>query len=65
MKKEECYYCKKTLEKDEIALCKKLLGKKIKQYFCVDHLADVLDSDVDTLTAKIEQFKEEGCTLFL
>ena len=53
------------LEKDDVALCKKLLGKKIKQYFCRRHLAEVLDTDIDTLTEKIEQFKEEGCTLFI
>ncbi len=62
---KECYYCKKELLKDDEALCKKMLGKKIKQFFCREHLAEVLDTDVETLTEKIEQFKEEGCTLFL
>ena len=62
---EKCYYCDTELEKDDVALCKKLLGKKIKQYFCREHLAEALDTDVDTLTEKIEQFKEEGCTLFI
>ena len=47
---EECYYCKLVLSKDDKALCKKLLGRKIKQYFCREHLAEVLDTDVDTLT---------------
>ena len=47
---EKCYYCDTELEKDDVALCKKLLGKKIKQYFCREHLAEVLDTDVDTLT---------------
>ncbi len=46
---EKCYYCDTELEKDDVALCKKLLGKKIKQYFCREHLAEVLDTDVDTL----------------
>ncbi len=62
---EKCYYCDTELKKDDVALCKKLLGKKIKQYFCQEHLAEVLDTDVDILTEKIEQFKEEGCTLFI
>lgn len=61
----ECYYCKKVLSKDDKALCKKLLGKRIKQFFCREHLAEVLDTDIDTLAAKVKQFKEEGCTLFL
>lgn len=62
---EECYYCKTTMSKDDKALCKKLLGKNIKQFFCRKHLAEVLDTDVETLNEKVEQFKEEGCTLFL
>ena len=53
------------LSKDDVALCKKMLGKKIKQFFCREHLAELLDTDVETLTEKVEQFKEEGCTLFL
>ncbi len=62
---EKCYCCQKELSKDDIGLCKKLLGKKIKQFFCREHLAEILDTDVEVLTEKIEQFKEEGCTLFL
>ena len=62
---EKCYYCHKELSKDDIGLCKKLLGKKIKQFFFIYHLAEVLGTDVETLTQKIEQFKEEGCSLFL
>ena len=62
---EKCFYCNQELSKDDTALCKKLLGKKIKQFFCREHLAELLDTDVDALTEKIEQFKEEGCTLFL
>lgn len=62
---KKCFNCDAELSKDDIALCKKMLGKKIKQFFCREHLAEVLDTDVDTLTEKVEQFKEEGCTLFL
>ena len=62
---EKCYYCDMELSKDDVGLCKKLLGKKIKQFFCRAHLAQVIDIDVETLTEKVEQFKEEGCTLFL
>lgn len=62
---EVCFKCNVELAKDDTALCKKMLGKKIKQFFCREHLAEVLDTDVDSLTEKVEQFKEEGCTLFL
>lgn len=62
---EFCYVCKCKMEKDDVALCKKLLGRKTRQFFCRTHLADFLETDVESLTLKVEQFKEEGCTLFL
>lgn len=61
----ECSSCrKKPLSKDEVGICKKLLGKRIKTYFCLDCLASYLDTTVDDLLEKIEEFKEEGCKLF-
>ena len=60
-----CTMCNKELEKDEIALCKKLLGRKTKQFLCIDCLSEYLNTDQDLLLQKIEQFKDEGCTLFL
>lgn len=62
---EHCYYCNAELTKDDKALCKKLLGRKIKQFFCREHLAEILGTDEETLTEKVKQFKEEGCTLFV
>ena len=62
---EKCYICKCELKKDDIVLCKKLLGKNTKQFFCKEHLAEVLDVDEETLYEKLQQFKDEGCTLFL
>ena len=62
---EKCFKCDCELSKDDVALCKKMLGKKIKQFFCREHLAEILDTDVETLDDKVKQFKEEGCTLFL
>ena len=50
----ECSSCrKKPLSKDEVGICKKL-----------DCLASYLDTTVDDLVEKIEEFKEEGCKLF-
>lgn len=61
----ECSSCrKKPLSKDEIGICKKLLGNSKKTYFCLDCLASYLDTTVDDLLEKIEEFKEEGCKLF-
>ena len=60
-----CTNCSKNLIKDEIELRKKMLGKNTKQYLCLDCLSDYLNTDKEILWEKIEQFKEEGCTLFV
>ena len=62
---KECLACgKKQLAKDTIGINKKLLGKDIKTFYCMDCLADYLGCTVEDLQEKIEEFKEEGCTLF-
>jgi len=64
-KKTICTICNEvTLTKNEIGLCKKLLGNKIENYFCIGCLADYLDTTIEDLNAKIEDFKEQGCVLF-
>lgn len=65
MKKIMCEVCDSILTKEEIALNKKLISKNTKQFMCLDCLAKFLDTSVDCLKEKIEEFKEEGCTLFL
>lgn len=61
----ECIICgKKGLDKNTIGINKKLLGKDIKNYYCMDCLADYLECTVEDLQDKIEEFKDEGCTLF-
>lgn len=63
--KYECLACgKNELNKDTIGINKKMLGKGIKTYYCMDCLADYLGCTVDDLLEKIEEFKDEGCTLF-
>lgn len=60
-----CVSCgKPDIEKDEIGINIKLLGKQIENYYCLECLADYLEVSVDELLAKIEEFKEEGCELF-
>ena len=65
MKKICCERCMAEIDKDVIALNKKLISKHMKEFFCMNCLADYLDTNVEALSDKIEQFKEEGCTLFL
>lgn len=61
----ECLACrKKSLDKDTIGINKKLIGKHVKTYYCMDCLADFLGCTVEDLLEKIEEFKEEGCELF-
>ena len=63
--KIECVMCSKSnLDKDTVGINKKLLGREIVNYYCMDCLADYLGCTVEELIEKIEEFKEEGCTLF-
>jgi len=64
--KQECVACgKHELDKETIGINIKLLGKDITKYYCMDCLADYLGCTVDDLLEKIEEFKAEGCKLFL
>lgn len=60
-----CCICGKTpLNREEIGLTKKLLNKEAKQFYCLDCLAEYLEVEPEFLLAKVEEFKEQGCTLF-
>lgn len=65
MKTINCIACfKENLSKDTIGINKKLLGRSIDSYYCMDCLADFLDTTIEELEDKIEEFKDEGCDLF-
>lgn len=60
-----CYVCGKSpLSKDEIGLTKKLISKDTNIFYCLNCLADYFEVTSEELENKIEEFKEEGCTLF-
>jgi hypothetical protein len=61
----KCCLCESKLDKTAINLNKKLLGRKFTKFFCIDCLAAHIDISAEDLYAKIEEFKEQGCTLFL
>ena len=63
--KKICAACEKHLTKDEVALSNKMLGRKTKELYCVDCLAELLDCERDDLEIKIMEFKEQGCALFM
>jgi len=61
----KCYVCgKENLSKNEIGLVKKMVDKKSRIFYCLPCLAEYFEVTEDELIAKIEEFKEEGCTLF-
>ena len=66
IKASPCISCgKKVLSKDEVGINLKLIGEDTENFYCLDCLASVLDVGVQDILDKIEEFKEEGCTLFL
>ena len=65
MKEKCCYLCgKEALNKNEIGLTKKLLDENTKRFYCLDCLAEYLEVATEFLLDKIEEFKEQDCTLF-
>ena len=62
----DCVICgKEKLDKDTIGINKKLLGESIENFYCMDCLAEYLGCTVQALLDKIEEFKEDGCKLFM
>jgi biotin operon repressor len=65
MEAKKCYVCGESpLTKDEVGLAKKMFDKKTTVFYCLPCLAEYLEVTEDELLAKIEEFKDEGCTLF-
>jgi hypothetical protein len=65
MEKKNCYGCgKEALNRTAIALNKKLLGRKITRFYCLNCLAEHLEATLDELLSRAEEFKVQGCKLF-
>lgn len=60
----KCSVCERILDKNAVGLNRKLLDKNLSR-FCIDCLAAHIDVSVEHLYAKISEFKDQGCTLFL
>ncbi|MBU3188741.1 hypothetical protein K9O30_06145 [Clostridium bowmanii] len=61
---KKCFACNSIIVKDIVALNKKVLGRNIEKFFCLACLADYLEITPDELLESIQQFKEQGCSLF-
>ncbi len=64
-KKEYCIDCSRQLTKDEIALNRKLISLDMTEFRCLDCLSVSFECEVEDLKIKIDEFKEQGCTLFI
>lgn len=64
-RREECVACgKRGLSRNEIGICKKMLGRSIARFYCLDCLAAFLECEPQDLLERIEAFKADGCVLF-
>lgn len=63
-KQIRCHLCNAELNRNIIGLNKKLCGRNMTPFYCINCLADYLEVTADELFEKIEEFKAQGCTLF-
>ncbi|HQA59098.1 MAG TPA: hypothetical protein PK033_14660 [Acetivibrio sp.] len=65
MKTRNCYVCGIAInDKDHIGLNRKLLGRKVERFYCIDCLAEYFEVTTEELLDRIEEFKAQGCSLF-
>ena len=60
-----CVKCGASVSQNEIGLTKKLISRDTKAYYCLSCLAEKFDVTEARLIEKIEQFKKNGCMLFV
>lgn len=60
-----CEECGKALTFNEVGACKKFVNRGSTRFLCKTCLAAKLDVTVEEIDRKIEQFKAQGCTLFV
>ena len=64
MKQVKCKQCGIILDSNIYALNRKLFGRAVKEAICISCMADYFSCDTEDLLTKIEELKEQGCTLF-
>ena len=62
---KRCCNCGREItSRNIIGLNKKLLDEGTKVFYCLDCLAEYMETDTELLMEKIKEFKEQGCKLF-
>ena len=64
MKTGQCRQCGHPITADEIALCQKLLGMQLGQFYCLSCLARELNVEAPQLRRFMEHLKAVGCGYF-
>lgn len=60
-----CMQCGSRLSYNEIGAHKKFVNRGSREFLCMQCLAKKLDVTVEDINRKIEEFKLQGCTLFV
>lgn len=60
-----CMHCGRPLTHDEIAIYRKMVSRAAKEYMCKTCLAQYFDVDESKIDQKIQQYKRQGCLLFV
>ena len=60
-----CMQCGRALTFNEIGAHKKFINRGSTSFFCKTCLAKWLDVPEEQIDKKTEQFKRQGCTLFV
>ena len=64
-KRIDCFICgKESLSRNDVGLNKKLIGRNIDKFHCINCLSDYLEISIEDLEERIQEFKNSGCTLF-
>ena len=61
----QCIQCGTRLTPDDIGLHRKLINRGAQEFLCMDCLAKKFNVERAELERSIEQFKKQGCTLFV
>lgn len=64
-KRALCADCGRPLTRDERALSRKLIDPDTRELYCLACMAENFGCTEEDLKIKIQEFKEQGCTLFL